>query len=142
MRAPRPNPRIAKVHRCYTIAEAAELYGCHRNTIRLWMRQGLAPVGLVKPLLFHGTTLNAFHADRRRRGKRSCELGEIYCLPCHRPRRPEGSIFTYKSLSPTSGTVTATCPECGRPIHQRVNPVRLAAFEVQAAAERHGRHDN
>ena len=79
----RRRTKLAKTHWSYTVAEAADLYGCHRNTVRHWMGKGLEPIERVKPFLFHGSALNAFHADQRRRGKRPCQPGEIYCLPCH-----------------------------------------------------------
>lgn len=123
---------VAKTHRTYTIAEAAELFGCHRNTVRLWMRQGLEAVTPVKPFLIHGTSLNAFHAERRKSGKRPCRPGEIYCLPCREPRRPDAGVFDYVAITPTTGMVIAICPDCGRLMHQRVNRVRLAAFEAQS----------
>ena len=133
----RRRTRLAKTHRSYTVAEAAELYGCHRNTVRHWMGKGLEPVERVKPFLFHGTALNAFHAARRKSGRRPCLAGEIYCLPCRKPQRPENALFDYKATTSTTGKVTAICPGCGRLMHQRVNSVRLAAFKAQASIETH-----
>ena len=124
--------RLAKSRRSYTIAEAAELYGCHRNTVRMWLRLGLEPIERVKPFLIHGSALNAFHAKRRQDGKHPCNPGEIYCLPCRKPRRPAGGQFDYRPIAPTTGKVTAICPGCDRLMHQRVNRTRLAAFEAQA----------
>jgi hypothetical protein len=36
-----PNPRRAKIHRNYTVAEIATLYTVHRNTVREWIKHGL-----------------------------------------------------------------------------------------------------
>jgi hypothetical protein len=130
--------RLAKTHRCYTIAGAAELYGCHRNTVRLWMRKGLEPIEPTRPFLIHGSTLNAFHATRRKKAKRPCQPGEIYCLPCRKPQRPHKGLFDYLPITPTTGKVTANCPDCGRLMHQRVNRSRLAAFEAKAQSNHAG----
>jgi hypothetical protein len=129
--------RLAKTHRCYTIAQAAELYGRHRNTVRLWMKHGLEPIEPVRPFLFHGTALNAFHAKRRKDGKRPCKPGEVYCLPCRKPQQPAGGIFEYLPITTVTGKVTAICPDCGRLMHQRVNRSRLIAFEAQASIKLH-----
>ena len=37
----RLNPWLAKIHRNYTVEEAARLYGLHRNTVRQWIKRGL-----------------------------------------------------------------------------------------------------
>jgi excisionase family DNA binding protein len=73
----RRNPRLAKSLHNFTIAEAAELYGVHRNTVRHWLREGLKPLDAHKPVLIHGSALNQFHADRRRSLKRACGPDEI-----------------------------------------------------------------
>lgn len=30
-----PNPRLAKIHRSYTVEEVAGVFGVHRNTVRV-----------------------------------------------------------------------------------------------------------
>ena len=38
----RINPRHIKIHYSYTVKDAADALGTHKNTIRLWIKQGLA----------------------------------------------------------------------------------------------------
>ena len=38
----RPNPNLAKIHRNYTVEEVADLFSVHKNTVRLWVKNGLA----------------------------------------------------------------------------------------------------
>jgi hypothetical protein len=33
-----PNPRLAKIHRNYTVEEVANVFGVHRNTVRQWIK--------------------------------------------------------------------------------------------------------
>jgi transposase len=42
--AKRPNPNLAKIHRNYTLEEVANLFSVHKNTVRLWVKGGLATV--------------------------------------------------------------------------------------------------
>jgi hypothetical protein len=65
-----PNPRRAKIHRSYSLDEAAKLFGCHRNTVRNWQKQGLKAVDGKRPVVFEGLTLVAFPEARRRARRR------------------------------------------------------------------------
>lgn len=121
----------AKSRFSYTISEATELYGVHRQTVRHWLADGLQPNDGGKPLLIHGSELNRFHADRRDARKKPCGPGELYCLGCKAPRRPAGSMADYAPDSGSGGTVSGICPTCNRMMSQRVNPSRLAAFVAE-----------
>lgn len=127
----RHNPRTAKSLRCYTIAQTAELYGVHRQTVRNWLANGLSPIDAGRPILIHGTVLNAFHNERRVAGKQSCGPGELYCLGCRAPRRPAGDVADYVCLNDKVGAISAICPACSRTMGQRVNAQRLACFEAE-----------
>jgi hypothetical protein len=124
----RPSPTQAKSIRCYTVEEAVRLYGCHKNTVRNWIRLGLMPIDDRRPMMFKGNALNAFHAAQRRKIKRPCGPGELYCVPCHKPQRPAGDMAEYVALNPKVGKLQAICPDCGRMLFQRVNAARLAVF--------------
>ena len=36
-----PNYRLVKIHRNYTVEEAARMFGIHKNTVRAWIEAGL-----------------------------------------------------------------------------------------------------
>lgn len=127
------NSRIAKVHRTYDVSETATLYGCHRNTVHNWLRNGLPAIDDHRPTLIHGTDLNAFHAARRAQGKRPCGPGMIYCAPCRTPQRPREGTVTIDRVASNLWTVRGECPNCGRRMSQRVGAVRRGQFGYEPA---------
>ena len=72
----RPNPRLAKIHRNYTVEEIASLYGVHKNTVRQWIKDGLPTSDHRRPLLVLGRDLAEFLHNKRRKNKRTCKPGE------------------------------------------------------------------
>lgn len=133
MRRRHPNPRLAKSLRTYDVSEAATLYGCHRNTVRHWLKQGLQPIDDGRPALIRGSSLNDFHVSRRAASKRPCKAGEIYCVACREPQRPAGGMVDFEPVRPNVWKVIAICPGCGRLLNQRVGALRLAHFRSIAA---------
>jgi len=127
MRKRAPNPRRAKKHRSYTVEEAARLFGCHRNTIRHWQKQGLKPVDGKRPVVFEGLTLAAFLEARRGARRRCLKPGEIYCLPCRAPKEPAGDMVEYVPLTEARGNLRGICPTCDRLIHRVVSRAQIEA---------------
>lgn len=121
------NPRRVKRHRSYTVEEAARLFGCHRNTIRHWQKQGLKPVDGKRPVVFEGLTLAAFLEARRGARRRRLKPGEIYCLPCRAPKEPAGDMAEYVHLTEARGNLRGICPTCGRLIHRVVGRAQIEA---------------
>lgn len=128
MGARRPNPKLAKIHRSYSVEEVATLYGVHRNTVRAWLKQGLEPIDQQRPLLIQGSCLAAFLKARRTRNKRPCKLGEIYCVRCREPRRPANDAVHYGSLTPTMGNLIGLCPNCDSRMFRRTSFATLPLF--------------
>jgi MerR HTH family regulatory protein len=122
-----PNSRRVKKHRSYTVEEAARLFGCHRNTIRHWQKQGLKPVDGKRPVVFEGLTLAAFLEARRGARRRCLKPGEIYCLPCRAPREPAGDMVEYVHLTEARGNLRGICPTCDRLIHRVVSRAQIEA---------------
>jgi hypothetical protein len=122
----RPNPRLAKIHRNYTVEEVSRLYGIHRNTVRHWLKVGLQAVADSKrPTLILGADLAVFLRGRREGRRRRCDPGQIYCVRCREPRHPAGDMADYLPLTPTSGNLVGICPSCEALIYRRVNKAKL-----------------
>lgn len=129
MPATRPNPRLAKIHRSYTVEEIAKLYGVHRNTVRAWIARGLPTVDDRRPMLVLGSHLAAFLQGRRTVNKRPCGPGEIYCLRCREPRRPAGGVVRYHPLTATQGNLVGLCGCCGAGLNRRASLAKLSLFQ-------------
>ncbi|GAC1622252.1 MAG: hypothetical protein NVS9B10_06000 [Nevskia sp.] len=122
----RHNPRRAKIHRNYSVEEAACLYGVHRNTVRQWIKQGLPTSDALRPLLILGADLAAFLTAKRTKNKRPCKPGEIYCIRCRVPQAPALSMAEYQPLTATSGNLVGLCPTCEHLIYRRASLAKLA----------------
>jgi hypothetical protein len=120
-----PNHRLVKIHRNYTVAEIARLFGNHRNTVRDWVKRGLPTIDHKLPMLIHGSDLAAFLQARRLKNKRTCQPGEIYCLRCRAPKSPAGDMADYQSITTTRGNLVAICPSCESMIYRGVNLGKL-----------------
>lgn len=129
MPATRPNPRLAKIHRSYTVEEIAKLYCVHRNTVRAWIARGLATIDTRRPVLVLGSHLADFLRAQREVNKRPCGPGEIYCLRCREPRAPLGGLVRYRALTPTQGNLVGLCACCGAGLNRRVSLAKLPLFK-------------
>lgn len=123
-----PNPRLAKIHRSYTVEEVACLYGTHRNTVRNWIKQGLAINDDKRPILILGRALVAFLHIRREKNKKTCQLSEIYCVKCRIPKAPAGDMVEYQAQTEMLGNLIAICPDCNSIMNRRVSFSKLAQF--------------
>ncbi len=119
------NHRLAKIHRNYTVEEVARVWDVHRNTVREWIKRGLPTIDGRRPLLIHGRDLAQFLLARRRRNRRPCAPGEIYCVRCRVPRVPAGGVADYKPLTAAQGNLIGICPSCECLIYRRVSTAKL-----------------
>lgn len=82
MAGKRANPQLVKLHRTYSVEEAALALGVHKNTVLGWRKKGLEPIDDGKPILFEGKSLREFLKDINKARKRPCPAGTLYCLKC------------------------------------------------------------
>ena len=81
-----PNHRRVKTHRSYTVEEVAGLFDIHKNTVRNWLKNGLATIDHNRPTLILGNDLAEYLKIRRTKNKQACKPEELYCSRCRRPR--------------------------------------------------------
>ncbi len=120
-----PNHRLVKIHRNYTVEEAADLFGIHKNTVRVWVKAELPVVADKRPMLILGRDLAAFLQVRRTRNKQTCRPGEIYCVRCRVPKLPAGDMAEYQPITEKCGNLTAICPDCESMMNRRVIMAKL-----------------
>jgi excisionase family DNA binding protein len=120
------NPRKAKIHRSYSVAEVAALLGVTRGAVRAWCKADLPAVKIAGGLLIYGEELRAFLEKRRAARRAACPPGSIYCMKCRAPRRPLPEAITVTPLMGTGGNIRAPCPQCRATMNRRVSLPRLA----------------
>ena len=121
MRKRRPNPRLVKIHRSYTVEEIACLFGIHKNTVREWVKAGLPTCDRKRPMLVLGRELAAFLQVRRTKNKRPCQSGEIYCVRCRVTKLPAGEMAEYQPITQILGNLIGICPGCLSMIYRCVS---------------------
>ena len=120
-----PNHRLVKIHRNYTVEEIAWLLGKHKNTVRNWVKDGLATIDDKRPMLILGRDLVEFIKKRRAKNKQSCKPGELYCVGCRLPRFPAGDMAEYSPVTDKFGNLIAICPDCDSIMNRRVSLARI-----------------
>jgi len=122
----RLNPNKAKIHRSYTVEEAASLFSVHKNTVRAWVKAGLSVCDNQKPMLILGAELREFIRSKNSKNKQKCKLYEMYCMRCKLPRRPAENMVDYEAITEVTGRLTGFCSCCECIINKYIN---LAEFE-------------
>lgn len=123
-----PNPRLAKRLSLYTVEELARLFQLHKNTVRRWQKLGLKPIDDRRPALFRGVDVADFLQTRRKKAKRPCRPGEIYCLKCRAPKMPDGNMADLSVQGPSRGCLIGICPTCATMLYRRVNPSHIESI--------------
>jgi hypothetical protein len=124
MGARHPNPRLVKVHRNYSVEEVARLFGLHKNTVRNWLKLGLAIIDDRRPILILGRELSRFLHERRRKAKQYCGPGRIFCIACRTPKIPAGNMADCTAIG-MAASLCGICPDCGRLMYRRINFAKM-----------------
>lgn len=115
----RANPRAIKLHRTYSVEEAARVLSVHKNSVRGWCKDGLQPIDDQRPILFLGSDLRVFLEQRNASRKRPCRPGTLYCFRCREPRAPALGMVDWTSINARTGNLKALCGMCETVMHRR-----------------------
>lgn len=126
-RKARPNPYRAKIHYNYSVAEAAKLYGVHRNTVRAWQAVGLEYFRVGREDLILGSELRDFHLRRQAKRRVKTKPGQIHCMKCKESRPPAEGWVEIASPPGATLNIRALCDVCGSLMYRRVSVARLQA---------------
>jgi hypothetical protein len=121
----RISSRRIRAHLTYSVAEAADVTGSHRNTVRHWLRSGLQPVDDRQPTIIKGAIFKAFIDARKAKRRQPCGPGRLYCLKCRAPKRPAFGEVEYEADTPKLGRLIGICPDCERLIHRCASKHKL-----------------
>jgi len=120
-----PNHRLVKIHRSYTVEEAAKLLGKHKNTVRRWVKDGLGTIDDKRPMLILGHDLVEFIKKRRAKNKQRCKPEQFYCVRCRAPKFSAGDMADYAPVTEKFGNLIAICPDCDSIMNRRVSLARI-----------------
>ena len=121
----RASARRVKIHHNYTIEEAAETTGFHKNTIRRWIATKALPALTEKrPHLILGRYLHAF-LTAPKAGRMRLKPGECYCVKCHLAKKPALGMAEYVPINDRSGSLCGLCPGCNTLMYRRVSLAKL-----------------
>ncbi len=121
----RHNPNLVKIHRSYLVGEVADLFSVHKNTVRSWVRDGLATNDYKRPMLILGSELKGYLQSKRKRNKRKCLLYEMYCVRCRSPQIPYENMVDYEPINSNMGCLIGLCPSCEGIINKFCNVANL-----------------
>jgi hypothetical protein len=128
MASHRPNRQRIKIHRPYTVDQAARTLGVAKGTVRRWIKAGLATINDKKPALVLGTALVAF-LTARKRPRQTCKPHECYCVRCRTPQPVAGGMAEFVKLTASFGNLRGICPACGTMMHKTVGKRVLALLQ-------------
>ena len=131
----RANPRLLKMHRSYSVEEAALKLGVHKNSIRGWIKAGLPILDNSRPIIILGGELKAWLDKKRKAAKRPCPPGTFYCFKCRTPKAPALGMVEYKLMNKTTGNLIALCTDCRTMMHRRARQEAIEAIMPNLAIQ-------
>lgn len=127
-----PSPNLIKTHYVYTVWEAAQALGRHRQTVIRWVKdKGLAADRTKIPWLITGKDLKEFLGHRRAKSKTKLSLHHLFCFGCKSAQEPDGKFAEYNQTTSTTGMLKAICPFCSCIMNKVVRRSDIEAIQAK-----------
>lgn len=124
----RYNVRLIRRDLSYTVDEIVACLGVHENTVRDWIKQGLAVLDDKRPLLVHGAALIAFLRGRQSARQVKLAAHEFYCVKCRCARSASGGKARVSPRDNLTVNISATCAVCMTTVHKVSNLKKLHQY--------------
>jgi hypothetical protein len=126
----RPNYRLVKIHRNYTVDEAAKTLGVDKVTIRRWLKSGKLPAltDKIPALILGGDLSDYLQARAAKRPK--LPVHHCYCFRCRGGRGPALGMADYIPRTPTTGTLRTLCETCSTVMNKVVSASAIPALKA------------
>ena len=122
--------RLVKIHRSYTVNEAARLTGSCKGTVRRWIKNGLPALQSQKPIIIKGADLREYLKGKSK-PKQKCALDECHCFKCKSNQKlafGEAEIVFDKSPAPN---MRGLCGTCSTLMHKRISNAAIPDLEAK-----------
>jgi hypothetical protein len=123
------NTRRIRLTVSYSIQEAAELFGLHKNAVSRWIKNGLPVIDSHKPYLIQGSELVAYLKRKQTGRKRACKPDEFYCCKCRAPRQAWGGMVDLQCRNQSKVMLSGLCAECSTPVCRMGSARKVALYE-------------
>lgn len=126
--ATRFKTRKIKGNKSYLVDELAHAACVSPQTVRSWLKEGMARLDGERPTLIMGFQALAYLDARKKEAKRPMALGEFYCFRCKAPRKALGAKADYVPTSDASGRLKALCAACECGCNRNISASDLPAI--------------
>lgn len=117
--------RKGKLNVTYTVDEITVLFRVTKGTVYRWIREGLTPLDQNLPYLIYGKKLREFLKERRRKRKWVCEIDQLPCFKCQRPRRALENKAWIQFSRNSRVNLAAICDVCQSRMYKCVSAKNL-----------------
>ncbi len=123
------NPRLIRLGMSYSVQEAAELYGLHKNAVLFWIKNGLPVIDQRKPYMIYGGDLAEYLRKKQAGRKCKCEQDEFFCFKCRAPRRAWENTVDIIIRNESKLAISGLCAVCDTPVNRAGSVRKLPKYQ-------------